>query len=130
MNHYASDIFFQLIFQADNKKNKFLIDGFPRNQDNLDGWNEEMKAKVNLKFVLVFDCTEAACVERCLNRNSGRSDDNIETLKKRFDVFYHDSLPIIDYYDRQGLVRKIDGAPPPELVFEEVKKAFSDYDAK
>jgi len=115
---------------ADSNKHKFLIDGFPRNQDNLDGWNKQMQAKVNLKFVLVFDCTEVVCIERCLNRDSGRTDDNIESLKKRFDVFYHDSLPIIDYYDGQGIVRKIDGISPPELVFEEVKKAFGDFNAK
>jgi len=115
---------------ADSAKNKFLIDGFPRNQDNLDGWNEEMHAKVNLKFVLFFECTEAVCIERCLNRDSGRSDDNIESLKLRFKVFYNDSLPIVDYYDRHGLVRKVDGIPPPELVFEDVKRAFANYDAK
>lgn len=115
---------------ADKSKNKFLIDGFPRNQDNLDGWIKQMQDKVNLKFVLVFDCTEAICVDRCLNRNIGRTDDNIESLKKRFNVFYHDSLPIIDYYDRQNLVRKVDGTPPPDLVFEEVKQAFSNFNAK
>lgn len=88
-----------------------------------------MEAKVNLKFVLFFDCSEDVCIERCLNRNSGRSDDNIESLKKRFDVFYHDSMPIVDYYDRQNLVRKVNGVPPPDQVFEEVKRAFSHYNA-
>jgi len=37
---------------------KFLIDGFPRNQDNLEGWEREMADKVNLLLVLFFDCTE------------------------------------------------------------------------
>lgn len=37
---------------------KFLIDGFPRNQDNLDGWNRQMAANVNLLFVLFFDCPQ------------------------------------------------------------------------
>ena len=43
------------IFQDSGKEN-FLIDGFPRNQNNLEGWNKEMGDKVNLKFVLFFDC--------------------------------------------------------------------------
>lgn len=34
----------------------FLIDGFPRNQNNLEGWNNQMGEKVNLKFVLFFNC--------------------------------------------------------------------------
>ena len=39
-------------------KSKFLIDGFPRNWDNLNGWNEKMEDKVDLKFVLFFECEE------------------------------------------------------------------------
>ena len=37
-------------------KNNFLIDGFPRNRDNLEGWNKQMGEKVSLKFVLFFEC--------------------------------------------------------------------------
>lgn len=121
---------FVFFLQSDGNKNKFLIDGFPRNKDNLDGWTEQMDNKVILKFILFFDCTEAVCIDRCLGRNSGRSDDNIDTLKSRFDVFYRDSMPIVEFYDRQNLVRNIDGIPSPELVFEEVKRAFDHYDAK
>ena len=38
--------------------NKFLIDGFPRNHDNLKGWEKEMNDRVDLKFVMFFDCPE------------------------------------------------------------------------
>ena len=38
---------------------RFLIDGFPRNQDNLEGWEREMGDKVNMTAVLFFDCSEA-----------------------------------------------------------------------
>jgi UMP-CMP kinase len=38
--------------------NKFLIDGFPRNKDNFDGWDRQMSANVNLLFVLFFDCPQ------------------------------------------------------------------------
>ena len=39
-----------------SSSNKFLIDGFPRNKDNLDGWEQAMDGKVDIKFVLFFDC--------------------------------------------------------------------------
>ena len=42
----------------DATAHKFLIDGFPRNHDNLQGWEKEMADKVNLLFVLFFDCSE------------------------------------------------------------------------
>ena len=39
-------------------KNNFLVDGFPRNQNNLEGWNRQMGDKANVKLVLFFDCSE------------------------------------------------------------------------
>jgi UMP-CMP kinase len=39
-------------------KENFLIDGFPRNKDNVDGWKEAMDGKVNIQCVLFFDCDE------------------------------------------------------------------------
>lgn len=111
----------------DSNKNNFLIDGFPRNKDNLDGWHKKMSEKVNLQFVLVLGCAEEVCVERCLKRglSSNRSDDNEESLKKRFQTFINDSLPIINHYKEQDLVKEIDGQRSADVVFEEVKKLFN-----
>lgn len=39
-------------------KTNFLIDGFPRNKDNVEGWNEAMEGKANVQCVLFFDCDE------------------------------------------------------------------------
>merc|ERR1712168_555861 len=105
----------------------FLIDGFPRNQNNLEGWNKEMGEKVNLKFVLFFECPLEVCTQRCLDRGaagSGRTDDNIESLKKRFDTYNNATMPIIQHYEKQDLVRKIDATQSQEEVFGEVKKLF------
>ncbi len=43
--------------KADEKKFRFLIDGFPRNQENLQGWTSVMDGKAEVKFVLFFDCS-------------------------------------------------------------------------
>ena len=42
---------------------KFLIDGFPRNEDNLAGWEKQMEGKAETKFVLFFDCPEEVIVD-------------------------------------------------------------------
>lgn len=107
-----------------------MIDGFPRNQDNLEGWLDKMQNKVDLQFVLFFECPDGICIDRCLSRGTGRVDDNMDSLKKRFEVFHNDSLPIVEYYDKKYLVRRVNGEPPAELVFDDVCKAFSDYNAK
>lgn len=106
---------------------KFLIDGFPRNQDNLDGWTRSMSDNVNVQFVLFLTCDEEICVQRCLKRGaagSGRSDDNEESLRKRMNTYVKDTLPIIQYYEKQDLVRKVDAVKTPETVYENIKKLF------
>ena len=106
---------------------KFLIDGFPRSENNLEGWKKEMSGKVEEKFVLFFDCPQDIAIQRCLKRGqagSGRSDDNEESLKKRLITYHNDTLPIIKYYETLGLVRRINAAPFENKVYEEVRKYF------
>lgn len=43
--------------KENENKFRFLIDGFPRNEDNLQGWNSVMDEKADVKFVLFFDCS-------------------------------------------------------------------------
>jgi len=65
----------------------FLVDGFPRNQENVDVWKKVMKREPD--SLLFFDCSQAVMEERMIERSktSGRSDDNPETIKKRVQVF-------------------------------------------
>nr|XP_054764177.1 UMP-CMP kinase-like [Lytechinus pictus] len=112
----------------ENVTKRFLIDGFPRNEDNLSGWNEVMQDKVDLKFVLFFDCSKETCVQRILERGktSGRSDDNVQSLEKRFLTYRNSSKPIIDHYDAQGKVKKIAAESDPDSVFGEVTRVFQE----
>ncbi|XP_012287220.1 UMP-CMP kinase [Orussus abietinus] len=103
--------------------NRFLVDGFPRNKDNLDGWNRVMDDKVLLKGILFLDCSEEVCTQRCLNRGkkgSGRSDDNEDSLKKRHRTYTQDTLPIVQHYEKLGLVYKFNSVRSPEKVFKDV----------
>lgn len=85
--------------------------------------------KCDLQFVLVFDCCENVCIDRCINRGeggSGRSDDNKDSLVKRFNTFYNDSIPIIAHYEEKNLVKHINGEKHPTEVFNEVEKLFAE----
>ena len=67
------------------------------------------------------------CTERCLARGaagSGRSDDNIESLKKRFETYMTATMPIIDHYEKLNLVKTIMANQTPEEIFEKVKGLF------
>ena len=86
-----------------------------------------MGEKSTLKMVLFFDCTEEVCTSRLLERGktSGRVDDNIESIKKRFHTYQDSSMPIINHFDEQKLVRKIDSTQSKDDVFADVQKIFS-----
>ncbi|XP_030061713.1 UMP-CMP kinase [Microcaecilia unicolor] len=112
--------------KADAQKNKFLIDGFPRNEDNLQGWNKTMHDKADVAYILFFDCDNETCINRCLERgkSSGRTDDNRESLKKRIETYQMSTKPIIDQYQKMNKVRRIDASGPVDQVFKAVQDMF------
>lgn len=114
------------MIKSDN--DKFLIDGFPRNEENRAAF--ENVTKISPAFVLFFDCSEEEMERRLLGRNQGRVDDNIETIKKRFRTFVESSLPVIEHYSSKNKVKKIDAAKPIPEVFEDVKAIFAPYSPK
>ncbi|CAI5443776.1 unnamed protein product [Caenorhabditis angaria] len=103
----------------------FLVDGFPRNQNNLEGWNAEMTGKVDEKFVLYLSCPVDICISRCLNRGQGRTDDNEESLKKRVVTYNSQTFPIIEHFEKSGQVREVKSERPVEEVYADVVKLFS-----
>jgi len=111
-------------------KHAFLIDGFPRNQDNVDGWYRVMKDFATIQAVLFFDCSEGVMEDRLLERGktSGRTDDNAESIRKRFHTYVDSTMPIIRFFDKQGLVRKINADQSVDDVFQDVKQVMSKID--
>ena len=115
------------------EKKKYLVDGFPRNQDNYDGWYEVMGEISEVKFVLFLECSEATMIDRVKKRaaESGgnmRSDDNIEILQKRFKTFIDQSMPIVEIYEKTDQVRRVNSEVAPEVVYNNVLKVLEQGD--
>ncbi|GLC43368.1 hypothetical protein PLESTM_001463500 [Pleodorina starrii] len=106
----------------------FLIDGFPRALDQAEQFESSI---MPCKAVLFFDCPEEEMEKRLLKRGetSGRSDDNADTIRKRFRTFLEQSLPVKDHYLARGNCHVISAVPPPKEVFVEVKAALDGYNA-
>ncbi|KAI9347980.1 adenylate kinase-domain-containing protein [Zopfochytrium polystomum] len=101
----------------------FLIDGFPRQLDQAKAFEDTLH---KCKFVLFFNCPETLLEARLLKRGetSGRADDNIETIKKRFNTFVNTSMPVIDYFKAQDRCVEISSEPSPDMVYECTKFYF------
>ena len=108
---------------SESGNRKFLIDGFPRAMDQALKFEEVV---VPSKFTLFFDCDEETMLERLLNRGktSGRSDDNEESIKKRFRTFVDVSMPVVDHFEKEGKVVKVDATKSQEEVYQHVKEQF------
>ena len=101
------------------KSKIFLIDGYPRNQDNIDGWKEIFGNNYKLIATIILQCNEEELEKRLLERakTSGRVDDNIETIRKRFRTHIEQSLPSEAQLKEMGPVVEVQGIGSVEEVF-------------
>jgi adenylate kinase len=117
-------------FLEENKDSAegILLDGYPRTvfqARELDKMLEEID-DANLRIInLVAD--EEELMKRLLLRaqHQGRADDNEETIKKRFEVYEHETFPILDYYDNTGAdVSEVDGIGSVEEIQNRILKVL------
>jgi UMP-CMP kinase len=111
----------EVVEKNKDHKGKFLIDGFPRKMDQALKFEETVCPS---KFVLFYDCPEEEMQKRLLKRGetSGRSDDNAESIKKRFKTFVETSMPVVDYFQKENRVIKIAATKTPDEVYKETKE--------
>ena len=101
---------------------KFLIDGYPRNKENWEGFKEVFGNQFEILATLYLHCEEDICVSRLLSRgqSSGRIDDESAVIKKRFNTFYNESLSVLDELKNAGKFIQVDSTRTPEEVEKEV----------
>ncbi|XP_061118499.1 adenylate kinase isoenzyme 1 [Conger conger] len=110
-----------MIAKADVSKG-YLIDGYPREVKQ----GEEFEKKIGPPSLLLYiDAKSETMVKRLMKRGetSGRADDNEETIKKRLDLYYKATEPVIAFYEGRGIVRKINSEGSVDDVFSNVAKA-------
>lgn len=113
-----------------SQKSYVLIDGFPRSMDNLDGWFRYAHDEVETLGVLFFQVEdESELTRRILERgkSSGRSDDNEETLKKRFTTMKEVTMPVVERAERELVVRKVNALDSMENVWKNVEMALDGW---
>jgi len=97
-------------------KGRFLIDGFPRKMDQALYFESEVCPSACTLFL---DCPEDVMNERllCRGKTSGRTDDNEESIKKRFKTFVETSMPVVEYFEKEGKVVKVNATGTTAEVY-------------
>lgn len=112
----------------DSKKDApgVIFDGFPRTIEQgkaLDKMLEERNQKVSIVVSLEVD--EAELIDRLIKRGqqSGRSDDNMETIKSRLDVYKNQTSPLKEEYEKSGKLVSIKGIGTVDEIFGRIVEA-------
>ena len=115
----------EAILSSDKKI--ILVDGYPRNRENLEIWDENMKNYVEIKGVFFFDGSHDIMMKRIHGRKDGREDDkNDEIIKKRIEVFEKETKPLINIFEKRGNLIRINCNNNFDMIYDDVKKALSD----
>ena len=122
-----------IVKKVEEFKNKSVIfDGFPRNLNQATVLDDSLQnVSINLDRVIFFEINFDILKERIEKRiketenNNQRKDDNVETLVNRIEVFKESTLPIVDYYEKKGILSKVDGIKEIEEVYKEILNIIS-----
>eukprot|EP00951_Prasinocladus_malaysianus_P018367 scaffold146549_cov55-Prasinocladus_malaysianus.AAC.1 len=103
-------------------KKAFLLDGFPRSMGQAATFEKQVMA---FDFCINLECSEQVMLERLLGRGktSGRADDNVETIKKRFKTFQTETAPVIGFFKSANKLHTISAEQSPQDVYNSVQKA-------
>ena len=96
-----------------NKMNKLIFDGYPRtiNQaKNLDNLLNKSNQKID--FIFFLNVKKDSIIKRIEKRKilEKRSDDDSETILKRYDTYMDVTKPVLDFYSKKENYHEIDGS--------------------
>lgn len=116
------------VYDSFGKEHKGVIfDGFPRTIPQAEALKKMLNERGHkIAAMIELDVPEDELMKRLIKRGqeSGRSDDNAETIKKRLDVYHNQTAPLIEWYNNEGLHYHINGLGELDRIFADVCKVI------
>ncbi len=100
-----------------------IFDGFPRTIPQAEALKKMLAERGHKVAAMIeLDVPEDELMKRLILRGqqSGRTDDNEETIKKRLNVYHSQTMPLIDWYNREGIHYHIDGLGELDRIFADI----------
>lgn len=104
-------------------KNGVVFDGFPRTIPQAEALEKLLEKRgTQLHAVVGLEVPEEELIERMLARGkqTGRADDNLDTIKNRLEVYHNQTLPLRDYYTKNGKYLGVNGSGIVDEIFDNI----------
>lgn len=104
-------------------RNGCVLDGFPRTVPQarqFDTWASQNYLPVSV--VVAIDVDEQTLLDRLAER--GRQDDDQQVVHERFRQYEELTVPLLDYYRGQSILRMVDGVGGPDEVYERIQQTI------
>ena len=131
-NLMPDDIMTQIISQRIEQTdciNGFILDGFPRTTEQALALEDMLESSDKvLDFVIEIVVDDEILVDRIKSRveemsqEDRRSDDNVETLRKRLGIYHEQTAPILPFYSERGMLNQVDGMKSITEVSNKIKQ--------
>lgn len=102
-----------------SKQGGYVLDGFPRTVEQAEiAYTVAQSLGVEVQIVVHLEVPRDELVRRLVERGaaSGRSDDNLDVINHRLDVYDEKTLPMLEYYNAREKLITVNGARPIDEV--------------